>query len=228
MRWRGLAALVVVAAGMGVWLWLRAAPDADAPPSTDAVSPVTAAPPPATESPPAADETPLAEPPSAAPDADLFALPGDEAAFASIDLEAARAALPDNLYWETAAPTQDPRLLGDRERAKETWNVQYGKILSGTGTEAEIRAFYDRRMQLSSDYVRFVDWVLEHQGGDLSEQDQKLLHLARRLHLARSSLATRENLRGTVRALEGETLYARAGERVGWVAIAMGLLRRSA
>ena len=40
-------------------------------------------------------------------------------------------------------------------------------------------------MQLSSDYVRFVDWVLEHQGSDLSEQDQKLLHLARRLHLAR-------------------------------------------
>jgi hypothetical protein len=105
--------------------------------------------------------------------------------FASIDLEAAREALPDNLYWDTAAPTQDPRLLGDRERAKTRWNEQYGKVLSGTGTEEEIKEFFDHRMHLSSDTVRFVDWVIEHQGAELSEQDLTLLHVAKRLHLAR-------------------------------------------
>ena len=131
----------------------------------------------------------MVAPPAAAPEPDRHPplVLDDEStpAFASIDLEAAREALPDNLYWETAAPTQDPRLLGDRERAKEHWNDQYGKILSGTGTEEEIRAFFDYRMQLSSDSVRFVDWVIEHQGRDLSEQDLELLHITKRLHLAR-------------------------------------------
>jgi hypothetical protein len=110
---------------------------------------------------------------------------GEERVFEMIDLEAAREALPDNLYWENAAPTQDPRLLDERERAKVYWNEQYGKLLSGTGSEEEIRAYFDRRMRLSSDYVRFVDYVLEHQGSALSEQDLELLQLARRLQLAR-------------------------------------------
>ena len=103
----------------------------------------------------------------------------------SIDLDAARAALPDNSYWETAAPTTDPRLLGDRERADKARNEQYGRILSGDATDADIKEFFDRRMRLSSDYVRFVDWVLDHQGSKLSDQDLELLHVAKRLHLAR-------------------------------------------
>jgi hypothetical protein len=108
-----------------------------------------------------------------------------EPAFASIDLESARAALPDNAYWEKLAPTTDPRLLGDRERAAKAWNEQYGKILAGDATEAEIQTFFDDRMRLSSDYVRFADWVIEHQGPKLSDQDLELLHVAKRLHLAR-------------------------------------------
>jgi hypothetical protein len=108
-----------------------------------------------------------------------------ERAFESIDLEAARAALPDNSYWDNAAPTTDPRLLGDRERDQQKRNEQYGRILSGDATDADIKEFFDRRMRLSSDYVRFVDWVLEHQGSKLSEQDLELLHVAKRLHLAR-------------------------------------------
>ena len=90
----------------------------------------------------------------------------DEAAsFASIDLEARPRGAPRRpLLGEPPPPTQDPRLLGDRERAETRWNDQYGKVLSGTGTEEEIKAFFDHRMQLSSDSVRFVDWVIEHQG----------------------------------------------------------------
>jgi apolipoprotein N-acyltransferase len=45
--------------------------------------------------------------------------------------------------------------------------------------------------------------------------------------LARSELLARQNLRGTVRALEGETLYGRLGDWPGWLAAAglLGLVR---
>ena len=182
-RWQRRAPSIaaIAVAGAIAWLWLGREPVAPEP----SPAPVEIVEAPATETP--APSEPEAEPerdlhPPLAPEGEGVM---DEPAFASIDLEAARAALPDNLYWETAAPTQDPRLLGDRERAKTHWNDQYGKILSGTGTEEEIKEFYDRRMQLSSDYVRFVDWVIEHQGNELSEQDLSLLHVAKRLHLAR-------------------------------------------
>jgi hypothetical protein len=181
-RWQRRAGTIaaLAVAGALAWLWLQrepAAPDPGPAPAEIAEAPVA--------EPPAAGE--------AAPEAELHPplLPeeglamDEDASFTSIDLEAAREALPDNLYWETAAPTQDPRLLGDRERAAARWNEQYGKVLSGTGTEQEIKEFYDHRMQLSSDYVRFVDWVIEHQGKGLSEQDLTLLHVAKRLHLAR-------------------------------------------
>ena len=183
-RWlRRTVAIAALAVACAVaWLWLEREPAT--PEQSPAPIEVAEAP---------ADEAPTASEPEAEPERELhppLALEGEGAmdepgAFASIDLEAARAALPDNLYWETGAPTQDPRLLGDRERAKVYWNEQYGKMLSGTGTEEEIKAYFDRRMHQSSDYVRFVDYVLEHQGGELSEQDLKLLHLAKRLHLAR-------------------------------------------
>jgi hypothetical protein len=96
-----------------------------------------------------------------------------------------RAALPDNLYWRTAAPTQDPQLLEEREHEKAFRNEQFGKILSGTGTDEEILDYYDHRMRVSTDYVAFTDYLLEHYGSDLTDQDLTLLHVARRLHLAR-------------------------------------------
>lgn len=173
-----IAALAV--AGAVAWLWLArepAAPEQNEAPIEIAEAPAAEAPAPSEAEPEAEVHPPLVPEGGLAMD--------EPASFASIDLEAAREALPDNLYWETAAPTQDPRLLGDRERAKTRWNDQYGKMLSGTGTEQEIKEFFDYRMHLSSDYVRFVDWVIEHQGDGLSEQDLTLLHVAKRLHLAR-------------------------------------------
>jgi len=193
-RWqrRAVAIAVLVVAGAIAWLWLGRTPAVPEP----VTAPVPVAEAPAAE--PPSDESLAAESaaPSdpaqdeAQPDAEdlhppLVSEEPDSESFPSIDLEAARKALPDNLYWETAAPTQDPRLLGDRERAQKYWNEQYGKVLSGEGTEEEIKAFYDRRMQLSSDYVRFVDYVLDHQGKELSDSDLKLLGVAKRLHLAR-------------------------------------------
>lgn len=180
-------ALALLAAAGAAFHWLAPLrPDPAEPPQ--ATADVAAAPPVAAPAPgPVGAEPPAEEEsgPTREPRPPELLEADPETHFESIDLEAAREALPDNLYWEHAAPTQDPRLLGDRERAKTYWNEQYGKVLSGTGTEEEVRAYYDHRMRMSSDYVRFVDWVLEHQGDSLSDQDLGLLHLARRLHLAR-------------------------------------------
>ena len=187
-RWQRRVLLIaaIAAAGAVAWLWLGREPVASEP----SPAPVEIAEAPADEA-PADDQAPAPSEPETEAERELHPplLPEggmeEPVASATIDLEAARKALPDNLYWESAAPTNDPRLLGDRERAKTYWNDQYGKLLSGTATEEEIKAFFDHRMQVSSDSVRFVDWVIEHQGDQLSEQDLSLLHVAKRLHLAR-------------------------------------------
>jgi apolipoprotein N-acyltransferase len=47
--------------------------------------------------------------------------------------------------------------------------------------------------------------------------------------LAQSGLLTRENVRGTVRLLDGTTVYGRAGDWPGWVALVLvgvALVRR--
>lgn len=164
-------AVVIAAAGVAAWRVLGRAP---APAARDEGA--GASPPPAPE--PAAPE---AAPPPAA-DEPSSELP---LGLGAVDLEEVRAALPDNLYWQAAAKTDDPAVLEARDREKAFRNEQYGKILSGTGTDAEILDYYDHRMRASTDYVQFADYLLEHYGSDLSDQDQTLLHLARRLHLAR-------------------------------------------
>lgn len=107
------------------------------------------------------------------------------AAWANVDLDEVRRALPDNLYWQLAAPTTDEQEIERRARERDRWNVEYGKVLSGTGTEEEIRAYYDERARLSGDYVEFTTYLLDHYGDVLPERDVSLLQLARRLHLAR-------------------------------------------
>jgi hypothetical protein len=127
-----------------------------------------------------------------APDAEALGAEGsaelEEEGFGSweeVDLEAVRAAMPDNLYWKLSAPTQDPRLIEERAAERARWNVEYGKILSGTASEEEIRAYFDHRARLSGDYVEFVTHVLDHYEETLPERDVGLLKLARRLHQAR-------------------------------------------
>jgi hypothetical protein len=129
------------------------------------------------------------KPPSSAPDAP----PGEGAAddaemhgsWQNVDLDEVRKALPDNLYWQLSAPTKDPQVVEWREAERDRWNTEYGKVLSGTGSEEEIRAYYDYRARLSSDYVEFATYLLDHYGDQLPDQDVGLLKLARRLHLAR-------------------------------------------
>jgi hypothetical protein len=165
--------LLVLAALLAAAAWWRPG-RAPAPPEPGAR--------PAAQAPPeAAPARPAGPPAPAAPEPALEAPLG----LGSVDLGEVRAALPDNLYWQTAAPSDDPTLLEAREHEKAYRNELYGKILSGTGSDAEILEYYDYRARASTDYVQFVDYLLEHYGSDLSDQDQTLLHLARRLHLAR-------------------------------------------
>ena len=105
--------------------------------------------------------------------------------WAEVDLDEVRAALPDNLYWDVGAPTQDEGVIEARAAERARWNVEYGKVLSGNASEAEIRAYYDHRARLAADYVEFATYMLDHYGETLPEQDVGLLHLARRLNHAR-------------------------------------------
>jgi len=169
--------VVLVLAGLAAAAWrMRGGPPAAPAPRASAGPPPAAAPA-EREAPPPADEPAAPRASEASPDLPL--------GLGAVDLEEVRAALPDNLYWQTSAPTNDPAVLEQREREKAHRNEQYGKILSGTGTEEEILDYYDHRMRASTDYIQFVDHLLEHYSSDLTDQDLGLLHLAKRLHQAR-------------------------------------------
>jgi len=120
--------------------------------------------------------------PASAADPEPPALPGG---FTDVDLEQVRAALPDNSYWRLAAPTDDPALLAEREAAAARRNELFGKVLSGTGSDEEIVAYFEERTRTSNDFVAFADHLLEHYSDELTDQDLTLLHVAKRMHLAR-------------------------------------------
>jgi type IV secretory pathway VirB10-like protein len=102
-----------------------------------------------------------------------------------VDLERLREKLPGNLYWEVAAPTKDPEVLKKREAEARRWNEQYGKVLSGTATEAEVREYYAYRKKLSEDFLAFATTVLDEYGGELPERDLGLYQLSIDMHRTR-------------------------------------------
>ena len=121
-----------------------------------------------------------------APDADPFA--DDQAShgtWEALDLDAVRAALPNNLYWKMAAPTKDPELLRWRDEERARWNVEYGKVLSNTATAEEIDAYFAERKRLSDDYLEFVVHVLTNYSGAIPREGVALLKLAGEMHAAR-------------------------------------------
>jgi hypothetical protein len=130
-------------------------------------------------------------------------------AWAAVDMEEIRRALPDNLYWQMAAPTQDLREIDRRAEERARWNEEYGRILAGDASEPEIQTYYDQRTRLSSDYVEFVDYLLGHYGNQLPERDVGMLKLASRLHLARLEEIPRKRQE----ALERKEQQDRARER---------------
>ena len=133
-------------------------------------------------------------------------------AWSLVDLDEVRRAMPGNLFFEISAPTQEEAVLAARQAERARWNVEYGKILSGTGTRAEIVDYYDFRARLSTDYVEFTTYLLDHFGDQIPERDVGLLDLARRLHLARLE----EIPRKVEEALERKRLQDEA--RAAWLA----------
>ncbi len=110
---------------------------------------------------------------------------GADNGWAKVDMEAVRAAMPDNLYWKMSVPTQDPDLLAEREKERARWNVEYGKVLSNTATETEIHDYFEHRDRLASDYIQFITHILENYGEDLTLRDIGLLKVAAELNLGR-------------------------------------------
>lgn len=116
---------------------------------------------------------------------------GEPAAY-PLDLEALRAKLPDNLYWELGAPTKDPELLRKREEETRKWNEVFGRVQSGDATESEIRGYYDRRRRVSEDLLQFATTVLAEQGDQLPERDKGLYELSINMHRTRLSEYSRQ------------------------------------
>jgi hypothetical protein len=112
--------------------------------------------------------------------------PGDESGNEyPVDIERLRARIPDNLYWRMGAPTKDPRALQARAEEEQRWNQLYGKVLSGTASEAEIRGYYDHRSQLSRDYIDFARLVMEEYPDALPERDRGLYQMSIEMHTTR-------------------------------------------
>jgi hypothetical protein len=193
MRGVSVALALFAAAAVGLWWGLtRRAPGEPAPgpaasrpaippvvPERPRPSHVAAAPPREEPSPPrdAADESPAGD--------EIAGLEDAGRSWDAIDMNAVRAALPNNLYWTMSAPTKDPAVLRAREEERDRWNTEYGKVLSSTATAGEIDAYYARRRRVSLDYVEFATHLLSHYSEQLPHRDVRLLQLAIQMHLAR-------------------------------------------
>ena len=207
------ATVAVLAAA--AWWGVRGHP----PPARNA-APVAAAPratvaAPAAAAPPADPRQPPAPPPPAAAEGagadEVDELDGDAiaAGWANVDLDEVRRALPDNRYWQMGAPTTDEVEVERRARERDRWNVEYGKVLSGTGSEEEVRAYYDERARVSGDYVELTTYLLDHYGDVLHPRDVSLLQLARRMHLSRLEEIPRNLERALERKVQQDEARAR-------------------
>ncbi len=125
-----------------------------------------------------------------------------EAPSSEVDLVALRREMPDNLYWQRAVPTEDPKELAARAKAAAERNALFGKVLSNTASVAEIHSFYADKLRQSRDYAAFVKRVLEKHKDQLSERDVGLFGLALELHTARAAEIPREEADALARRAE--------------------------
>lgn len=106
---------------------------------------------------------------------------------ALVDLDVLRAKLPDNTYWRLGAPTKDPEILRARVDEERRRNDLYGKVLSNTASEEEIRSYYAERRKISEDYIEFASTALKEYGDRLPEQERGLYELSIKMHKKRLS-----------------------------------------
>lgn len=109
---------------------------------------------------------------------------GSAAAY-PVQLDALRARLPGNRYWELGAPTADPAVARARAERAERDNVQLGQILANEASAEEIRAYYTERRAISNDYLEIARLVLAEQGDRLPERDRGMFELSITLHRSR-------------------------------------------
>ena len=105
--------------------------------------------------------------------------------WAKVDLDAIRDEIPDNLYWEMAAPTQDEALKAHREERREALKQQANLISAKHATEEQIREYFAYQNQLSNDYVEFSTILLNKHRNDMDETDVSMQTLALQMHLSR-------------------------------------------
>jgi len=221
MAWA--AGVAVAALVWGLWYGRTGMRDADSLPSAPAPvaapGPVVAGEETGTTDLTASPET-TAPSGAAAPDVPPSSGPEDEVdsdfevalRWSAVDLDAVRQALPDSLYWQLAAPTDDPDVLRQRDEERARWNTRYGKVLSGTASEPEIEDYYALRRRISEDAVEFSEYLLDHYGDVLPERDVGLLRLASRLHRARLEEIPRRLAEAQARRQEQDRL------RQAWLA----------
>jgi hypothetical protein len=181
--WFALAGCALLAAGAYVALG-RGGSDLPAP--REAAASATASARPASAPAPAPAPAPRAaeasDPAGDAPPPD----PGlDAEAQHPIDLERLRAKLPDNSYWRLGAPTKDPAVLRAREEDERRRNELYGRVLSNTASEEEIRGYYAERRKISEDYIEFAQAALKEYGDQLPDQERGLYELSVKMHTMR-------------------------------------------
>ncbi|HEU4409089.1 MAG TPA: hypothetical protein VFS43_27775 [Polyangiaceae bacterium] len=106
-------------------------------------------------------------------------------AAAVVDLDKLRAKLPDNAYWRLGAPTKDPDVVRARVDDERRRNELYGKVLSNTASEEEIRGYYAERRKISEDYIEFAATALNDYGDRLPDQERGLYELSIKMHTKR-------------------------------------------
>lgn len=102
-----------------------------------------------------------------------------------VNLDALRARLPGNRYWELGAPTSDPAVARVRAARAERDNKALGRILANEASPDEIHAYYRERRAVSRDYLELSELVLREQGDQLPERDRGMFELSVNLHRAR-------------------------------------------
>lgn len=130
----------------------------------------------------------------------------DGLVYGEVDLREARAVMPDNLYWQLAAPTKDPAVLEAREEEKRRRNEEYGRVLSGDANEEQVNAYYDYRERISTDFLEFAEWMSNRYGDKVPDQFRGLLDLSVKLHKARLAEIPRDREDALARSREREKI----------------------
>ena len=130
-----------------------------------------------------------------------------------VNLERLRAEIPNNRYWTDWAPTDDPVVSKGRVAEAAEWNQLHGKVLSGTASDSEIRAWIDHRRQVSEDAIEFAQRVLSEHGSELPDRDRGLLELAISMHRTRLEELPRREAEARARQVEQERRRAEWNDR---------------